>query len=151
MYLPDLQKSSFPDVEVVRLVVDETQTTVEERHGNDHYDHHFYCTDCCEPECEIFGNYLESFLCDSAISHYATAFRFQATTPPADILKHRFLYEVDMVSASGKAMQYRRESNAIVGSIYNVLYDQVECCEWETHGVSRPLVHVYYQLHSLFR
>lgn len=146
MYLPDLQESWFPDVEVVRLVVDERQTTVEERLGCDHGYYH----DCCEPEWEVFGNYLETFLKDSAASHYATTFRLQNMTPPTDALKHRFLYEVDMVSSFGKALQYRREYNTKFGAMYNVLYNEVDYSECETHGVSSPLVPVYYQLTQIF-
>jgi hypothetical protein len=65
-------------------------------------------------------------------------------TPSIRTFKHRFLYEVDMVSCSGKALQYRRENDTDGEAMYNVIYDQVDFGEWETHGVSSLLLGVVY-------
>jgi hypothetical protein len=138
MYLPDLQDRWFPNVEVLRLVVDESRKTAEELLGPQH--HHYYDSDCCDPEWEVLNHYLDCFLVESADSDYATTFRFQAMTPSIRTFKHRFLYEVDMVSCSGKALQYRREYTTDGTAIHNVFYDQVDPNEWETHGVRSWIV-----------
>jgi hypothetical protein len=158
-YLFDVQSRHLPTIDVVRVINDERQITLE---GFDECDH------CAEIGCAdgghgaVFEHYSDTFFVHDQeesqrnnpeqgttaqdapqqdLAHYASTFRYYAShlRPSTKSHKDHIFYMMDMKSITGKKWEYRREEDVSIAKMGDLLYDQLSYDDYGSHGVSRPL------------